>query len=466
MTPPSSSYPLTTTQRSGIVYSYFPPTGQARQVTPQPTQPYHTRMFRPSYLLMAPSMPGIEQARQIIRNQTAQHYTTAPILPPTAVNMVSRSVPQCSMQSSMQSSTISLDDELAVSGPPDYHYHPNAMSGPKPRCPGQTDSPGLSTSADYWGRSFAPPGRTHIAHSSNVNTTTHSFGFVADKLSHVPDMSTDAAIHSSGSSDGSEAASSASFSTYENRTQLNDAMIDTMARLQFPTAESVPFNDSISSMPNNEPGPQNTYTYPPTTNMNQCTGYEVPLHIFPSCHSAQYKMVTRNNPPPSTGSSLRMSYYLPQHVSPNTDLAPLGSYADNFGTQQGSQPAGPPAPSMAPSSSMYPRQDPPHRNSLSRPSSGRRCKTRMQETQLLPSTTCFCDWLDEDNTPCGFEGSLSDFKKHFMSSHLSGAQNALGRCQWRGCQYQKRTNPSVRDMRRDTTWRHVRERHLNIKRLM
>ncbi|KAG1851466.1 hypothetical protein DFJ58DRAFT_424231 [Suillus subalutaceus] len=370
-----------------------------------------------------------------------------------------------SMQGSMQSSTISLDDELAVSGRPDYHYHPNTMSGFKSRCPGQTDFPGLSTSANL---SFAPPGRTHIGDSLNVDTATHSLGFAADLSSHVADMSIDAATNSSGASNGSEAASAPSFPTYKNHTQLDDAMIDNTARPQFPTAKSIHVNNFIPSIPNNASGPQN-YTHPPPTNMNQY-GYG-PFHNPPSQF---HNTVTGHDLPPSSSLPMRC---LPRHVLPNPDLAPPSSHPEsfardfetqrNFGTQHGSQTAGPPyqsAPSMAPSRPIHPRQDPLRHNPLSRSSSGRRGRTHTQEIHPSPSTTFFCDWLDEDNMPCEFKGSLNDFQKHFMSSHLSGAQNALGRCNWRGCQYQNRKNPSVHGMRRDTTWRHVRECHLNIKR--
>jgi hypothetical protein len=130
------------------------------------------------------------------------------------------------------------------------------------------------------------------------------------------------------------------------------------------------------------------------------------------------------------------------------------------------QSAGPPfqtPPFMAPSPT-HPRQNRPHRNSLSRPSAKRRRKVHTQETYPSPSTEFSCAWLDEDNALCGVKGSLNYFKGHFMSSHLSGAQSALGRCHWQGCQYQNRTDSTLRKMRRDSMWRHVRERHLKIKR--
>ncbi|KIK40867.1 hypothetical protein CY34DRAFT_806720, partial [Suillus luteus UH-Slu-Lm8-n1] len=127
--------------------------------------------------------------------------------------------------------------------------------------------------------------------------------------------------------------------------------------------------------------------------------------------------------------------------------------------QHGSQPAGPayqPAPSMAPSSSTHLQQDLTHLNH-SRPNFEHRCRTSALETHPSQCISFFCDWLNEDDTLCAFQGSLDDLGKHLTSSHLSGAQNALGRCRWQGCLKEN-------DMRRDSVWRHVRETHLNLKR--
>lgn len=189
--------------------------------------------------------------------------------------------------------------------------------------------------------------------------------------------------------------------------------------------------------------------------MNQYTGCS-----SPGLHSSQYRTtVTGDNIPPS--GSLQMPH-LPQYI-PNTDLAPPNSYPKSFtrdfGTQHGSQPACPPyeqASSMAPSPSTHLQQDL-TRCDHSRPNSEHRCRTYAQEIHPSPSIAFFCDWLNEDNTLCAFQGSLDDLKNHFTSSHLSGAQSALGRCHWQGCL-------NGNDMRRDSVWRHVRETHLRIKR--
>jgi hypothetical protein len=36
-------------------------------------------------------------------------------------------------------------------------------------------------------------------------------------------------------------------------------------------------------------------------------------------------------------------------------------------------------------------------------------------------------------------------------------------CLWKGCRYSRRGKPEVRTMRRDSAWRHVLEKHLNVK---
>jgi hypothetical protein len=79
-----------------------------------------------------------------------------------------------------------------------------------------------------------------------------------------------------------------------------------------------------------------------------------------SCHPARCKCMSII---PSTGSRFSYNYpiyrpYVPQHLSPNADLAPPNSYPQSFthdfGTQCGSQSVGPPyqpLPSMAHSQS-------------------------------------------------------------------------------------------------------------------
>jgi hypothetical protein len=444
--------------------------GQAHQIIPQPTQQYRPTMYsgqvrqtlqRPTdqYHTTIPIQQPTNQYHTTmpIQQPTHQYHTTMPTSLPPAVNMASHPTPQSSTQSSTQNSAVSPDDELAVPGHPHYHYHPNSTSSLN--CPRQTEFPGLSTAANHWDRSFAPPDRTHIAYSSNVNIATQPFVTAADPWSHVADTSIDAAISQDGASNGSEAASALSSSSYDNRTQSNDAMIDNTAQAQFQTAKSIPFDEYIPSMANVAPSPHNTYRHPPATNTNQYIDY-VPLHNPPTFHSAQYSnTVTRDDLPPS--SLPPMSHPL-QYVSPNQDLTP----AHGVETLYGSQSAGPPyqpAPPMAHSPPFYPRPDLPHRNSLSRPSCRRRRKSHTQEPQPSPSPTYSCYWVKEDNTFCGHKGSEIKLRKHFRT-HLSGPQNALIKCRWLGCQYKKRTDSTVNTIRRDSMWRHVRERHLKIKR--
>ncbi|KAG2158524.1 uncharacterized protein EDB93DRAFT_551923 [Suillus bovinus] len=206
--------------------------------------------------------------------------------------------PAVKMSHSMpRSSTSFPNDELTVSGPRNY---PNTMSSSKSCFSSQTDFPGSSTSPNLWDRSSAPPGRTHIANSSNVNNATHPVGFAADSSNHVTNMSIDAAINSSSASDASEAASAPSFSTCKSYAQLNDSMIDNTARSQSLTAKSINFNGFIPMMPMNAPGPQNTHTHPAATSFKQYTGYETPFHNRPNFHSAQYHDKVKILRPPAS----------------------------------------------------------------------------------------------------------------------------------------------------------------------
>jgi len=74
-----------------------------------------------------------------------------------------------------------------------------------------------------------------------------------------------------------------------------------------------------------------------------------------------------------------------------------------------------------------------------------------------------CGWLDGKNVRCGFQGSYDAFKAHFISSHLTGPQDAQIVCLWEGCYYAKRGQPDVHTMRRDSVWWHTREIHLRDK---
>ncbi|KAG2090738.1 uncharacterized protein F5147DRAFT_840929 [Suillus discolor] len=113
---------------------------------------------------------------------------------------------------------------------------------------------------------------------------------------------------------------------------------------------------------------------------------------------------------------------------------------------------------------IQPHEDLPHRNPRSRQNSRRRNRFHTHGNHHSGSDIFSCGWLVGENKTCGFEGPLDAFQTHFRSSHLSGAQNALNVCRWQGCEYRKRSNAAIQDMRRDTALRHVRETHLGIKR--
>lgn len=361
-----------------------------------------------------------------MQQQTGQ-YNTMSRSPLSADNMVFHSTPP--------SSSVSPDNRPTASGRPGHHHRLNTMTSPQSRSRlDQTDFPGSSASAHLGDRNLASQSGTHIANSRNGSTASHPFGFAAGPSNHAS-MSIE--------ENGSMAVSAQSFSTY----QSNEISPD-----------SRPFtrNSDIPVVPQNAPSSRNTYTHPPT-NMHQYTGYS--SHNPPSLHSSQYhNTVTRNILLPS--GSLQVPH-APQYFSLNAELAPPNTYpqsSHNFGTQRGSQSAGPPyqpLPSMAHSPFIHP-QEPRRRNINSHANSGRYRETRAQGTNPSSSTAIFCDWLDEDDALCPFHGSLEDFKKHF-STHLRGAQNALSRCRWQGCQ-------NKNDIRRDCTWRHVRETHLKMKR--
>ena len=74
-----------------------------------------------------------------------------------------------------------------------------------------------------------------------------------------------------------------------------------------------------------------------------------------------------------------------------------------------------------------------------------------------------CQWLRSDNVPCEFVGSQDSLKVHINSEHLFGAQDAPNVCLWKGCRYSRRGKPEVHTMRRDSAWRHILEKHLDVK---
>ncbi|KAG2122339.1 hypothetical protein DEU56DRAFT_75115 [Suillus clintonianus] len=121
--------------------------------------------------------------------------------------------------------------------------------------------------------------------------------------------------------------------------------------------------------------------------------------------------------------------------------------------------------------SSQPRQDLPRHNSRSRQSSQSRRHQRhygshTQETRYSPSTEFSCAWIVGDNTTCNFQGPLNEFKAHFRRYHLTGPQDSATECHWQGCMYHGRGNPNMTLMRRDSAWRHVRETHLGIRRVI
>ncbi|KAG1818158.1 uncharacterized protein BJ212DRAFT_127178 [Suillus subaureus] len=75
-----------------------------------------------------------------------------------------------------------------------------------------------------------------------------------------------------------------------------------------------------------------------------------------------------------------------------------------------------------------------------------------------------CRWINDDAvTQCEFVGTLEELKSHCKAIHFTGPKIAQ-KCQWEGCDYYNRNDPTVRVMRRDSAWRHTYEKHLRLKR--
>lgn len=82
-----------------------------------------------------------------------------------------------------------------------------------------------------------------------------------------------------------------------------------------------------------------------------------------------------------------------------------------------------------------------------------------------PSSSLSCRWLNDDAvTHCGFTGTLEALKSHCKIIHFTGPKSVRIECHWEGCDYYKRSDPTVRVMLRDSIWRHTREVHLRLKR--
>lgn len=81
------------------------------------------------------------------------------------------------------------------------------------------------------------------------------------------------------------------------------------------------------------------------------------------------------------------------------------------------------------------------------------------------SSLLSCQWLNDDTvTHCGFTGTLKALESHCKTIHFTGTRIAQIECHWKGCDYYKRNDPTVRVMRRDCMWRHTCEVHLRLKR--
>lgn len=409
----SSPYPSSTAPIPRITSRHFSPTGQTHHIQ-QPSEQYqYPTTMSPPYPLSTPPIPRIT-SRHFSPTGQARH-----IQQPSAQYSTIISLPYPSMNASNFDITVSY---LSIFASPHCYFTGQAHQNIQ-----------QITEQHHATMSISP--------LPAINMTSHSMS------------------QSSMTSPDDELVSKRPYRHYHpDTTPILDSHFP--GQTDFPGSSTSAKSFALSGRPLIANSPNDNTT-------NQYTGYGVSFHN-PSFHSSQYhNTVKRNNIPLS--SSLPTPHS-PQNVPPNTNLASSSSYpesfAHDFGTQHSSQPAGlpyQPALHVAPSPSIH-SQDPSRCDPLVYLSSGCRRKTHTQEIRRSSSTTFHCDWLDENNELCEFEGSLGDLKKHVTSKHLLGAQNASNRCHWQGCEYQKRADPTVHDMRRDSTWRHVQEKHLKMKR--
>ncbi|KAG1788661.1 uncharacterized protein HD556DRAFT_848616 [Suillus plorans] len=80
------------------------------------------------------------------------------------------------------------------------------------------------------------------------------------------------------------------------------------------------------------------------------------------------------------------------------------------------------------------------------------------------SSLVSCQWTNDAAIHCEFIGTLEALKSHCKIVHLFGPSITQIECHWEGCDYHSRDDPTVRVMRRDCIWRHIREVHLRLKR--
>lgn len=385
------------------------------------------------------------------------------------------------------------DDEPTVSDSLYHHHHLNTMS--TFNRPARTFPPSdSSTSANPMASRFSSFGRTRTVTSSNSGATS-AFGSAANMMSYPSNASINPG--------------------YMNGYPESDVSSDRYPpyhREEATTTHTIMNNIALS---------QNYYS---TTNFMQATygpqhslAYSGPIHNparYPGTqhhNTAQGGVESWYSDIPVTDANYSPSYpqqmqcpdgytpYPSQYASPNSDASSSSHHESSSYRREASHPdpsacyheayhgsraQREPQPLTSAMSSfpninhggnishpsyrqpsIQPHEDLPHRNSRSRQNSRRPSRSHIHGAHNLSQSTVFsCGWLVGENRTCGFEGPLDAIKTHFRSSHLSGAQNAPNVCRWQGCEYRKRNDATIQDMRRDSAWRHVRETHLGIKR--
>jgi hypothetical protein len=91
-------------------------------------------------------------------------------------------------------------------------------------------------------------------------------------------------------------------------------------------------------------------------------------------------------------------------------------------------------------------------------------KSSLPVQSVSPKETVHtCQWMIDDGTPCGAQTTHTMVRQHLRSTHgvKDMARNDLMLCRWLGC----RLRGDKVTMNRESILRHVRERHLDCRRL-
>ncbi|OJA12154.1 hypothetical protein AZE42_10543 [Rhizopogon vesiculosus] len=376
-------------------------------------------------------MSRMGRARRAIQQPTEQNPTATFIVPPSTHEIVA---PRATM---ITHSTNPLHHGFAVPRRPDHHRHPTMMS----ILPTQTTVHHALESAGPMPRSF---NRVNSPHTQNIN-----------QFSVVPTSSftSHGYITSSSSVEGilpyrgvavTQGQSSTSTLNYHlpspnDYAQINAAVPEIAGnamRLQNTISYSAPAGTPDENTQVGVASPGIIWSPHVYSALN-------PYHNSNGLHNALYNDLTQASTAswpygvPAMGNDSQLSYSPPMQSS-------------NTRTPHDSQQQWHSSASYPPQADVLRSQPDVPTTSTSPPGRGR------GDHVNHPSRSC--RWLG-----CVFEGSIDELKRHFTNSHLTGPQDARITCLWDGCHYSRRGRPEVDTMRRDSVWRHVLEKHLDVK---